>query len=55
MTKITKYKEYIEREYHTSDYIEFGDDDNGEQGQILKKTYCIEKTIINLDDSGDDE
>ncbi|RIA91466.1 hypothetical protein C1645_737112 [Glomus cerebriforme] len=46
ITEIPKYKEYVEREYHTSDYIEFD-----ENNQILKKkTYCIEKTIIELED-----
>jgi hypothetical protein len=44
--RIPKYKEYVKREYHTSDYIEFDDND-----QVLKKkTYCIEKTIIDLED-----
>ncbi|CAB4394761.1 hypothetical protein RhiirA5_409752 [Rhizophagus irregularis] len=50
-TKSPKYKEYIRREYHTSDYIEFDD----EQDQILKqKTYCIEKMIIDLEDTEDE-
>lgn len=50
-TKTPKYKEYIKREYHTSDYIEFDD----EQDQILKqKTYCIEKMIIDLEETEDE-
>jgi hypothetical protein len=51
ITKTPKYKEYIEREYHTSDFIEFDDD----QDLVLKqKTYCIEKMIIDLEETEDE-
>jgi hypothetical protein len=51
ITKTPKYKEYIEREYHTSDFIEFDD----EQDLVLKqKTYCVEKMIINLEETEDE-
>ncbi|CAG8521913.1 8619_t:CDS:1 [Funneliformis mosseae] len=47
MTKNSKYKEYIEREYRTCDYIEFNDN----QTPIINEfSYCTEKTIVDLED-----
>ncbi|CAG8440048.1 4417_t:CDS:1 [Funneliformis caledonium] len=51
MTKNSKYKEYIEREYRTCDYIEFNDNIHGNQTPIINEfSYCTEKTIVDLED-----